>query len=65
MHGANAERVSNSRDIFYLFLDTLKDHKNITRRDEIGGHSAVWAIRAQIEGCKVFTAAQSTPVIEK
>ena len=28
--------------------------------EEIGGHSAVWAKRAQIEGCDVFIAAQPT-----
>jgi hypothetical protein len=60
MHGANSERVSSSRDIFYLFLDTLRE-SDLTFREEIGGHSPVWAIRAQKEGCKVFTAAQSFP----
>ena len=50
MHGANSERVSKSRDLFYLFLDTLRD-SSVSRREEIGGHSAVWALRAQIEGC--------------
>lgn len=63
MHGANSERVSKSRDLFYLFLDSLRESE-ITRREEIGGHSAVWALRAQIEGCKVYAAAQTTPVIE-
>lgn len=63
MHGANSERVSKSKELFYLFLDTLRD-SDISHRDEIGGHSAVWAVRAQIEGCKVFTAAQSNPVID-
>ena len=47
-----------------MFLDTLRS-STLTRREEIGGHSAVWAIRAQIEGCKVYTATQSSPVIQK
>jgi hypothetical protein len=63
MHGANAERVSNSRDLFYLLYDTLKQ-SNLQQRDELGGHSPVWALRAQREKCKVFISAQSTPTTE-
>lgn len=29
----------------------------IEHREEIGGHSAQWIQRAQIEGCKVYAAA--------
>lgn len=29
-------------------------------REEMGGHSTVWAIRAQKEQCKVFLAAQTS-----
>ena len=64
MNGANAERVSNSKELFYLLLDTLKD-SDLYQRYELGGHSPVWAKRAQMEGCKVFIAAQTTKVTEK
>lgn len=64
MHGANAERVSNSKDLFYFFYDSLKE-SGITLREEMGGHSTVWAIRAQREQCKVFIAAQTSPLAEK
>jgi ADP-specific Phosphofructokinase/Glucokinase conserved region len=45
MNGANAERVSNSKELFYLFYDTLKA-SSLDQRDELGGHSPVWALRA-------------------
>ena len=64
MNGANAERVSNSKELFYLLLDTLKD-SDLYQRYELGGRSPVWAKRAQMEGCKVFIAAQTTKVTEK
>ena len=54
-HGANAERVSDSRELFELFRDALAA-SNLPHRDELGGHSSVWALRAQREGCKVYTA---------
>jgi hypothetical protein len=56
MHGANAERVSNSKELFYSFYNGLKE-SGIKVREEMGGHSTVWAIRAQKEQCKVFVAA--------
>lgn len=61
MHGANAERVSNSKELFYLFYDSLKESK-ITLREELGGHSPVWALRAQKENCKVFISAPNNEV---
>jgi hypothetical protein len=64
MHGANAERVSNSKELFYLFYDSLKE-SDLTLREELGGHSSVWALRAQKEGCKAFIAAPSNEVIER
>ena len=63
MNGANAERVSNDKDLFYLFLDTLKE-SDLQYREELGGHAPTWALRSQMEGCKVFSVAQSTPVID-
>lgn len=39
-------------------------NSNLAQRNELGGHSPVWARRAQMEGCKVYVAAQSTPVID-
>jgi hypothetical protein len=56
MHGANAERVSNSKELFYQFYDGLKASE-IPIREEMGGHSTVWAARAQKEKCQVFIAA--------
>ena len=49
-HGANAERTSGSKDLFYHLFDTLKESK-LDMRSELGGHSPVWAMRAQREGC--------------
>lgn len=65
VNGANAERVSASRDLFYLFYETLAEH-DVEFREEIGGHSPVWAKRAQMEECKVFIATQNAlPVIKQ
>lgn len=65
INGANAERVSASRDLFYLFYETLAEH-DVEFREEIGGHSPVWAKRAQMEECKVFIATQNAlPVIKQ
>mmetsp|Transcript_7455 Transcript_7455/g.12602 ORF Transcript_7455/g.12602 Transcript_7455/m.12602 type:complete len:373 (-) Transcript_7455:848-1966(-) len=63
MNGANAERVCNSKELFYFFYDTIKE-KGLTHREELGGHSPVWALRSQREQCRVFIAAQSNPVTE-
>mmetsp|Transcript_29834 Transcript_29834/g.45532 ORF Transcript_29834/g.45532 Transcript_29834/m.45532 type:complete len:214 (+) Transcript_29834:228-869(+) len=62
-NGANAERVTNSMELFDRFLGLIEE-KNIPHRKELGGHSPVWALRAQREGCKAFIAAQSTPVAQ-
>lgn len=40
------------------------DRSGISKVDELGGHSSVWAKRSQYEGCKVFTATQSSKVID-
>lgn len=53
--GSNAEFVSHSKQIFFLLRDRL-DEAGITYREEIGGHAAIWAERAQIEGCHVYGA---------
>ena len=63
-HGANAERTSGSKDLFYHLFDTLKESK-LDMRSELGGHSPVWAMRAQREGCQAFIAAQNTEVISR
>lgn len=64
-NGANAERVSGSRDLFYLLYETLAEHE-VEFKEEIGGHSSAWAKRAQMEECKVFTAVQNAlPVIRQ
>ena len=36
----------------------------IEHRNEMGGHSAVWATRAQREGCEVYTAVQTSKTIQ-
>lgn len=43
-------------DFFLLLLDRLNEAE-IPYNEEIGGHSAVWAKRAQIEGCRSYIAA--------
>lgn len=59
--GANAEYVSKSQELFEI----MHGHaKQIEHRNELGGHSAVWATRSQREGCQVFAAAQSSKTIE-
>jgi hypothetical protein len=40
-----------------VFLSQLD---NVSHRDELGGHSSVFAQRAQKEQCKVFIAAQAS-----
>ena len=62
--GSNAEFVSPDRDLFYLLHNRLFDGKSaasplpdnsISVAEEIGGHSSVFAIRAQFEQCRVYT----------
>jgi len=53
--GANGEFVSQSKDLFDLMLNKIES-QNIETLDEIGGHASVWALRAQMENCKVFAA---------
>ena len=62
--GSNAEFVSPDRDLFYLLHNRLFDGKSaasplpdnsIAVAEEIGGHSSVFAIRAQFEQCRVYT----------
>lgn len=62
--GQNGEYVSQSKDLFFMLFNRLSD-AGIATLEEIGGHSAVWAKRAQNEGCNVFTAAQPTDFIAK
>jgi hypothetical protein len=45
--------------LFYLIHDRLAS-AGISTHHEIGGHSAVWAKRAQLEGCNVFITALPT-----
>jgi len=54
--GSNAEYVSPDRELFYLLHDRLYERqpKAIEVNEEIGGHSSVWAIRAQHENCRVY-----------
>ena len=56
--GSNAEFVSPDRDLFYLLHDRLYGLGATTDRiavnEELGGHSSVWAIRAQFENCKAY-----------
>lgn len=56
--------MSQSKDLFFLLFNRLTE-AGIATHEEIGGHSAVWAKRAQIEGCDVFTAAQPTDFTTK
>lgn len=71
-NGANAERscvrycyrlsLQNSRELFTLLSDTIQQTAHpLNHSSYIGGHSSVWALRAQKEGCLAFIAAQSTP----
>ncbi len=63
-NGANAEKVSQNKEMFDMFLNIVRSDKLLSR-EELGGHSAVWAVRAQLEKCKVFTATQSSSVIQE
>ena len=62
--GANAEKVSMDAELFFSFLQIVRSSK-VESREELGGHSAVWAVKSQLEQCKVFTATQSSQVIEE
>jgi hypothetical protein len=51
MHGANAERVCSSKELFFSFIDILSSvdssNSNIIKSSSyIGGHSAFWALKA-------------------
>lgn len=51
MHGANAERVCSSKELFFSFIDVLNsvdqsNNKIIKSSSYIGGHSAFWALKA-------------------
>lgn len=54
-HGANSERVTENEEMFFGFLKLVK---NVPNREEFGGNSAVFTLRAQMEGCSVYSAAQ-------
>lgn len=65
-HGANAERVCSSKELFDSILAELYNEDNkLYPRTDLGGHSAVWALRSQREGCKVYSAAQSYETVDK
>ena len=51
--GSNAEFTSLDKDLFFLFHDRL-DEAKIPLINEVGGHSAVWALRAQTEDCRAY-----------
>ena len=51
--GSNAEFTSINRELFLLFHERLYE-ASIDMNEEVGGHSSVWAIRAQHENCKVY-----------
>jgi len=61
-HGANSERVTENEEMFFEFLKLVK---NIPHREEFGGNSAVFTLRAQMEGCTVYSAAQDKGRIGK
>ena len=61
-HGANSERVTENEEMFFGFLRLVK---NIPNREEFGGNSAVFTLRAQMEGCAVYSAAQDKNRISK
>jgi hypothetical protein len=47
--------VSLDRNLFFLFYNKLYDQaSSIKRNEEIGGHSPVWAKRAQVENCRAY-----------
>ena len=51
--GSNAELSALDKDLFFMFVDRLKE-KKISTRFEIGCHSSFFALRAQVEGCRAF-----------
>ena len=60
--GVNSEKTTDSLELFDYFMKTVDQ---IDHREEIGGHSAQWIHRAQIEGCKVYAAVQNDDKIAK
>jgi hypothetical protein len=60
--GVNGEYVSQSKELFFLLRDRL-DEANIDLKQELGGHSSVWALTAQKNNCKVYAAPQPHPQI--
>ena len=55
--GSNAEFTSLDKDLFFLLHERLYE-ANIDINEEVGGHSSVWAIRAQHENCKAYIVPQ-------
>ena len=56
--GSNAEFVSINKELFFDMLDILEGKNGNTPipiREEIGGHSSVWVIRAQYENCGSYS----------
>lgn len=43
------------KDLFFMITNRLTE-ASVPVSEEIGGHSAVWAKRAQIEHCRAFIA---------
>ena len=52
--GVNGEYVSQNKELFFLLINRLET-ANIHQVSELGGHSSVWALRAQQENCHVYT----------
>ena len=62
--GSNAEYVSQDKDLFLMMSDRLFNDK-IEVNEEIGGHSAVWALRSMIEGCRAYITPQPSNFSKK
>lgn len=61
--GSNAEFVSPDRDLFYLLHDRIYDTSQGSDTlvyEEIGGHASQFAIRSQIEQCRVYVTPSPT-----
>ncbi len=57
--GSNAEYVSLDKNLFFLFYNKLyAEESTIKINEEIGGHSPVWAKRAQVENCRAYMTPQ-------
>ena len=48
-----------------MFFGFLKLVKNVQNREELGGNSAAFALRIQMEGCTVYSAAQDKGLVPK